>query len=233
MPFPSSVDRTLGMETFSRTSVFLIRPSWPLRRIQSTTSLPGAPRMRATASCVVMLTVDSSSILTTSSSALMPSRWAGVPSSGEMIVSFPLRTPMYAPTPPISPSMWTKNSLYSLGEKTFVCGSRTRHMPLAIAYLAASISSAVPLYVLSTKRMTRSSTRASFLRFSSGLSPSRTSRSAIVCVCPSRRIVYTSPSPPAEGSGASSTMMSSALFSSACSASCSSGRTSRNRVWSM
>ena len=103
---PSSIlDFTLWTLITSRVMVNSFGLSQPSRKISSRTWVFLGPRIRSTASSMLMSFVHSSLIFRILSPAAIPARSAGVSSMGEMTVSCWFLMPIWMPTPWNSPLM--------------------------------------------------------------------------------------------------------------------------------
>jgi len=105
----------------------------------STTSLPGGPCMRVTASSNSSAPTSTPSTRLITSPGSMPARAAGDPSMGEMMTRWFLRFSTSMPMPLISsfPSVSFLSRPYSSGSMKRECGSRTSVRPRAAPYMSS------------------------------------------------------------------------------------------------
>ncbi len=132
--------RTLWVRISWRVMVTL-KLRFSLRRmIMRRTCVSGSPRMRRTASPMVMPRTGASSIWLMRSLAIRPARKAGEPSMGETTLTSPSSIEISIPTPTNRPAVPSRNSRKWRGSRNCECGSSPETMPDMASLSSSALS---------------------------------------------------------------------------------------------
>ncbi len=150
----------VGIVMVSRTISISRNSVSPSRYIVSVTVVPFSPRIRSTASSILMPSVEVSSIRMSTSPAMIPACSAGVSGSGAITVMRLSRIPTSIPTPLKLPEMSSANDSASSGSRNEVYGSpydftNPSIAPQTRSWFDATSTSPLPTYFSSSRFQTR------------------------------------------------------------------------------